>query len=143
MALNDNTGAEAMPSALPVASRQDGEYPRPQMMRANWTDLDGTWSFRHGEAGDHALHRAGFSGGSEILVPFPPESVASGIAAPGFHPVVWYARTITEADLRLAGLSESSSRIMLHFGAVDYRATVWIDGELIGVHEGGHTPFSF
>jgi len=131
----------ALPPALPLASRQDGSYPRPQMLRADWADLDGTWSFRND--GDDAAWRAGFPDARDIVVPFPPESVASGIDEPGFHPVVWYSRTITRADLLAAGHTAEAPRLVLHFGAVDHRARVWIDGQFIGEHEGGHTPFSF
>ncbi len=134
-------GTVAAPS-LPVASRQDGEYPRPQMLRSAWADLDGTWSFRHDDAGT-ADWSAGFDDARDITVPFPPESVASGIDEPGFHPVVWYARTLTRADLEAAGHGDTSPRVLLHFGAVDHRARVWVDGRFVGEHEGGHTPFSF
>lgn len=131
--------------ALPLATRQDGSHPRPQLLRTHWADLDGTWDFRHddADAGLHAGWSAGFADPRPITVPFPPESVASGVAEPGFHPVVWYARTITPAHLAAAGLSEHAPRVLLHFGAVDYRASVWIDGALVGSHEGGHTPFTF
>jgi len=129
------------PSPLPLASRQDGTYPRPQMLRRRWADLDGTWSFRND--GDECAWAAGFPDARDIVVPFPPESVASGIDEPGFHPVVWYARTITRADLDAAGLDHEAPRLVLHFGAVDHRARVWIDGQFVGEHEGGHTPFSF
>ncbi|MGN8049686.1 glycoside hydrolase family 2 TIM barrel-domain containing protein [Curtobacterium sp. 22159] len=131
----------ASSSPLPLASRQDGTYPRPQLVRARWADLDGTWSFRND--GDDPAWRAGFPDARDIVVPFPPESVASGIDEPGFHPVVWYARTITRSDLDAAGHGEAAPRLVLHFGAVDYRARFWIDGRFIGEHEGGHTPFSF
>ncbi|GAA3342426.1 glycoside hydrolase family 2 TIM barrel-domain containing protein [Curtobacterium pusillum] len=127
--------------ALPLASRQDGTYPRPQMLRPHWADLDGTWSFRND--GDDADWRGGFPEARDIVVPFPPESVASGIDEPGFHPVVWYSRPITRAELDAAGHGAEAPRLVLHFGAVDYRARVWMDGQFIGEHEGGHTPFSF
>lgn len=133
---------------LPLATRQDGTYPRPQLLRERWATLDGPWAFRHddADAGLAAGWAAGWStdadGAREITVPFPPESVASGIAEPGFHPVVWYARTIRPADLAAAGRSAAAPRVLLHLGAVDYRATVWIDGALAGEHEGGHTPFT-
>jgi len=77
-----------------------------------------------------------------IVVPFPPESPASGIADRGFHPVVWYRRNITPADVTGAGY-EQGGRLILHFGAVDYRAEVWIGDKFLGRHEGGHTPFWF
>lgn len=128
-------------TSLPLASAQDGTYPRPQMLRAAWADLDGTWSFRN--EGDDPAWRAGFPDARPITVPFPPESVASGIDEPGFHPVVWYARTITAADRAAAGQSPDAPRLVLHFGAVDYRAQVFVDGAFVGEHEGGHTPFAF
>jgi beta-galactosidase/beta-glucuronidase len=130
---------------LPVATQQDGSYPRPQSVRASWANLDGPWSFRHddADAGVADGWPAGFADGRPILVPFPPESEASGIAEPGFHRVVWYSRTITRADLEQAGRSDRAPRVLLHFGAVDHRASVWIDGSFVGAHEGGHTPFSF
>ncbi|AOX67699.1 glycoside hydrolase [Curtobacterium sp. BH-2-1-1] len=131
----------ASPQALPLASRQDGTYPRPQMLRPQWADLDGTWSFRND--GDDPAWRTGFPDARDIVVPFPPESVASGIDEPGFHPVVWYSRTIGRAELEAAGHGDAAPRLLLHFGAVDHRARVWIDGQFIGEHEGGHTPFSF
>jgi beta-galactosidase/beta-glucuronidase len=115
------------------------------MMRNAWADLDGTWSFRHDDAdtGLDAQWYTGLPEAQEITVPFPPESVASGIGEPGFHPVVWYARTITADDLVAAGASERAPVVLLHFGAVDYRARGWIDGRFVGEHEGGHTPFTF
>ncbi|WP_415855957.1 glycoside hydrolase family 2 protein [Sinomonas sp. G460-2] len=132
-------------AALPTASRQDGSYPRPQMLRAEWCDLDGPWSFRQDDdgAGTAAGWPCGFSRGPQIEVPFPPESTASGIAEPGFHPVVWYSREIGPEELAAAGHGDARPRILLHFGAVDYRARVWLDGQFVGEHEGGHTPFSF
>jgi len=128
-------------AGLPLATQQDGSYPRPQMLREHWADLDGTWSFRN--EGDDSAWRSGFPDARDITVPFPPESVASGIDEPGFHPVVWYSRTLTRTDLDAAGLGDAAPRLVLHFGAVDHRARVWIDGQFIGEHEGGHTPFAF
>jgi beta-galactosidase/beta-glucuronidase len=139
------TAAATALTDLPLASRQDGSHPRPQLLRSAWADLDGTWSFRHDDA-DAGLAdgwAAGLPEAREITVPFPPESVASGIAEPGFHRVVWYARTITADDVAAAGRSAHAPVVLLHFGAVDYRARVWIDGTFVGEHEGGHTPFTF
>lgn len=125
------------------ASRQDGTYPRPQLMRDTWTDLGGTWNFRsddnnvgRAERWFGAEARAGFD--RTITVPFPPESAASGINDTGFHPVVWYQRDIP-ANVHVV----SGRRVMLNFGAVDYRCSVWVNGTLLGHHEGGHTPFAF
>ncbi len=136
---------DAPPAAAPpLASRQDGTYPRPQLLRAAWADLDGPWSFRHDDAdeGLAAGWQHGLPGAGRITVPFPPESAASGVGATGFHPVVWYARVLTAADLAAAGRSAHAPRVLLHLGAVDYRASVWVDGHLVAEHEGGHTPFT-
>ena len=142
MSTHDGTGAAPSPhETLPLASEQDGTYPRPQLLRGDWADLDGTWSFRN--TGDDPSWRNGFPDARDITVPFPPESPASGIDEPGFHPVVWYARTVTRAELDAAGYGPDADRLRLHFGAVDHRARVWIDGQFVGEHEGGHTPFSF
>ncbi|RUR01881.1 glycoside hydrolase family 2 protein [Labedella endophytica] len=143
---SDDASPRSAPTSAPFrATQQDGSYPRPQLVREQWADLDGTWSFRHDDSsvGLAAGWAGGFGEARDIVVPFPPESTASGIAEPGFHPVVWYARTITRGDLDDAGLSSDAPRVVLHFGAVDYRASVWIDGAFAGEHEGGHTPFSF
>jgi beta-galactosidase/beta-glucuronidase len=122
--------------------RQDDVlHPRPQLTRQRWTDLCGPWGFAYDDA------QVGLDEGWQaredvfdrtIEVPFPPESPASGIADTGFHPVVWYRRTFRteDADLR------PGERLLLHLGAVDYRASVWVNGVLVVTHEGGHTPFS-
>jgi beta-galactosidase/beta-glucuronidase len=125
------------------ASAQDGTYPRPQLMRASWADLSGPWEFEFDDA-DRGL-ADGWPTRTEpfsrtILVPFPPESPASGIADPGYHRVLWYRRTVTAADLAAAG-HRPGRTLLVHFGAVDYRADVWIDGHHVAHHEGGHTPF--
>jgi beta-galactosidase/beta-glucuronidase len=114
-------------------------HPRPQLARDRWIDLNGPWQFAHDDddrgVHDGWMHRAEpFD--RTITVPFPPESQASGIADPAPHPVVWYRRTLR---LDAADLGE---RVLLHFGAVDYRAEVWVNGHLVAQHEGGHTPFS-
>jgi beta-galactosidase/beta-glucuronidase len=110
-------------------------YPRPQLERAHWLSLDGPWRFRfdrerrlhHPDDVDHWP--------LTIEVPFPPESLTSGIGDRGFHPAVWYQR---EFEIDVAG-----GRVILHFGAVDYQARVWVNGVHVGSHEGGHTPFRF
>jgi len=122
-----------------VQERGATTHPRPQLTRARWTDLGGDWGFAYDDQ-----NRGIDDGWSEhtgpytrtITVPFPPESPASGIGDTSFHPVVWYRRTF--ADPR-AG---SAERLLLHCGAVDYRAQVWVNGRLVATHEGGQTPFS-
>jgi len=138
-------GDDARSTTPPPASEQDGTYPRPQLVRSRWTDLSGPWGFAHDDddrgmaGGWHRLEHLERT----ITVPFPPESPASGIADTGFHPVVWYSRLLTRAELEQAGHARGDSRLLVHFGAVDYRARVWLNGVLLGEHEGGHTPFSF
>ena len=114
-------------------------HPRPQLVRDSWIDLSGNWGFAHDD--DDRGRSAGWQEGAApfertIVVPFPPESALSGIGDPDHHPIVWYRRELTARPAQ-------SGRVMLHFGAVDYRATVWLNGHYLGEHEGGHTPFSF
>jgi beta-galactosidase/beta-glucuronidase len=109
-------------------------YPRPQMERPQWTSLNGPWRFcfdnerRHSSPSDIEVWPA------RINVPFPPESEASGIGDRSFHIACWYER---EFDVK-----PGDQRVLLHFGAVDYAARVWVNGRLAAEHEGGHTPFS-
>jgi beta-galactosidase/beta-glucuronidase len=129
-----------------TASLQDGTYPRPQLVRRHWADLGGQWDFGYDDD-DAGVAGRWFDGGTRfplsITVPYPPESVRSGVNDTSFHPVVWYRRTITRSDVAASGGSGEDDRLMVHFGAVDYRATVWINGRLVGSHEGGQSPFSF
>ena len=107
---------------LPIASVQDGSYPRPQLMRAGWCDLTGPWQFAMGET-DGAPDQVSFD--RTILVPFPPESAASGLREEGMLHSVWYRRTFGPAELASAGSADGAQRVLLHFGAVDWEATVW------------------
>ena len=113
-------------------------HPRPRLRRDAWFDLCGQWQFAYDDA-DLGLEQR-WQAKPElfdrvITVPFPPESELSGINDKGFHPVVWYRREISAPDL-------AGGRLLLHFGAVDYAAKVWVNGDLVASHEGGHTPFS-
>ncbi|HEV7741440.1 MAG TPA: glycoside hydrolase family 2 TIM barrel-domain containing protein [Pseudolysinimonas sp.] len=124
-------------------SEQDGTYPRPQLVRARWTDLGGTWEFDYDDA-DEGRERGWTTGhplARTITVPFPPESRASGIGDTGYHRVLWYRRLVAAADIAAAG-HEAGHELLLHFGAVDYRADVWVNGTHLASHEGGHTPFT-
>lgn len=132
------------------ASRHDGDHPRPQLVRRHWRELAGTWGFAVDDAdeGEAARWYADALFVRTIQVPFPFESPASGIHDTGFHPVVWYSRRFGADDLAAAGYGPDSPasmprRLHLRFGAVDYRARVWVDGRFLGEHEGGQTPFSF
>lgn len=127
------------------ASAQDGSYPRPQLMRKAWADLCGPWNFRFDDE-DEGLTARWYLGphfDRTIIVPFPPESPASGIHDTARHTIAWYHREVAASDLALAGQGTTGNRIILHFGAVDYRCEVWLNGVFLGGHEGGHTPFSF
>jgi beta-galactosidase/beta-glucuronidase len=119
------------------ASRQDSPSPRPQLVREQWADLSGEWRFAYGESLPRTWDRT-------IVVPFPPESPLSGIGDTGFHDTVWYQRNLPWAVISAAGFDATSRpRLVLRFGAVDYRCTVWLNGIRLGDHEGGHTPFGF
>jgi beta-galactosidase/beta-glucuronidase len=125
------------------ATQQDGSYPRPMLCREAWTSLDGTWQFAHDDA-DVGLAAHWFHPSSadafdrSIEVPFPPESPASGVGVRDFHPIVWYRRTIPHEAL--AG--GDGDRVLVHLGAVDHRAHVWFDGQLVAHHVGGQAPFT-
>ncbi|WP_372983729.1 glycoside hydrolase family 2 protein [Microbacterium sp.] len=126
--------------AQQTTSLFSGDYPRPQLVRSTWRSLDGVWGFGYDEDFGETFPSKQLP--REIVVPFPPESPASGIGETGVHPVVWYRKVISEAEVRDSGWGPGRERLILHFGAVDYRADVWIGGALAGSHEGGHTPFS-
>ncbi|KAF2020422.1 glycoside hydrolase family 2 protein [Aaosphaeria arxii CBS 175.79] len=76
---------------------------------------------------------------SKIIVPFVFQTAASGVHDLNAHEVIWYERTVT--DVRTAQEKENQNRVLLRFGAVDYDATIWIDGFYVGGHRGGHVPF--
>lgn len=110
------------------------EYPRPQMVRAQWLNLNGLWDYAL--APKEASQPAQFEG--RILVPFPIESALSGVMKPVSETQrLWYRRPFT-----VPGEWEGK-RILLHFGAVDWEAAVWVNGREIGVHRGGYDAFSF
>ncbi|MHB0858081.1 MAG: glycoside hydrolase family 2 protein [Anaerolineae bacterium] len=116
------------------------EYPRPQFARAEWLNLNGTWGFAFDDREQGIVtgwNQPGHHLAQEIVVPFAFEAPASGIGDPAPHEVVWYRR---EFDL----LEDwSGRRVHLHFGAVDFQADVWVNGQHAGQHRGGYTAFSF
>ncbi|SOD59177.1 Glycosyl hydrolases family 2, TIM barrel domain [Streptomyces zhaozhouensis] len=120
------------PSAIPRP-----EYPRPQFVRGDWLNLNGTWQFEfdRGDSGiDRGLTERDLNG--EITVPFCPESELSGIGETDFLEAVWYRRTVTvPADW-------AGRTVLLHFQAVDYDTTVWVNGTEVVRHRGGFTPFT-
>ena len=119
-----------------ASSQTEHVHPRPQLTREGWVDLCGQWGFAFDDA-DAGLRERWFERPAaftrEITVPFPPESAASGVHDPSFHRVLWYRREFA---------APRAERLVLRFGAVDYRASVWVNGQLVATHEGGHTPFS-
>ncbi len=121
---------------MPASESQNERfaYPRPQLVRSNWQSLDGRWRFRFDNERRFKQPADVAWWPLTIEVPFPPESSASGIGDTGFHTVCWYQRDFS--------LAPGTGRVILHFGAVDYFARVWVDDCLVVTHEGGHTPFS-
>ncbi|HUG93150.1 MAG TPA: glycoside hydrolase family 2 TIM barrel-domain containing protein [Planctomycetaceae bacterium] len=122
--------AKDVPSKKPL-----NDYPRPQMRREQWRNLNGLWQYAIAPR-DGGKPEA-FEG--EILVPFPVESALSGVMRQvGPENRLWYRRTFT-----LPRDIWDHKRVLLHFGAVDWHATVWLDGHKLGEHRGGYDPFSF
>lgn len=115
------------------------EYPRPQMVRDNWINLNGWWEFEidNGNSGKERKFYKREKLDGKILVPFCPESKLSGVEYKDFMPAVWYRREFTVPEDWL------EQRVILHFGAVDYDAEVWVNGKSVGTHRGGYTSFSF
>ena len=116
-------------------TQQDDAFPRPQLRRARWVSLNGRWEFSAGRSEAHVGPNE-VTWDAEIVVPFSPETEASGIGDTGFYSSVWYRRTWNQVPL---GAGE---RLLLHFEAVDWAATVWVNGTEVCTHEGGYTPFS-
>ncbi len=113
------------------------EHPNPQWERENWQNLNGQWEFDF-DFGRSAIDRGLPAGGSlpkTIRVPFCPESRLSGIGYTDFIPAVVYRKVISLEKAQLGG------RVILHFGAVDYKACVFVNGVEVCRHEGGYTPF--
>ena len=108
------------------------EYPRPQFVRENWMNLNGPW--------DYAINTSSrfpqsFDG--EILVPFSPEAPLSGVERSlKAGEYLWYRRTVALPE------SFMGKRLLLHFGAVDQIATVWVNDRQVASHVGGYLPFT-
>ena len=116
------------------------EHPNPQFQRREWLNLNGKWSFKidkskSGLAKKYYEPQTKFD--RTINVPFCPESVLSGIEYKDFMDAVWYSREFTIPE-KYSGL-----RTILHFGAVDYKATVYVNGKEVGTHKGGYISFEF
>lgn len=112
------------------------EYPRPQMVRANWINLNGLWQYAVKPKSDMSQLPSQFSG--QILVPFAIESALSGVGKTvGKDSVLWYERIFSLPK------NFNKNKLLLHFGAVDWQAEVYVNGKKAGSHEGGYDPFTF
>jgi beta-galactosidase/beta-glucuronidase len=115
------------------------EYPRPQFVREDWINLNGTWTytFDFGKSGVQRRFQASQGFDDPITVPFCPESALSGVRHTDFIEMMWYHRQVHIP----AGWS--GKRVLLHFGAVDYESETFIDGQSVGRHWGGTSSFSY
>jgi beta-galactosidase/beta-glucuronidase len=110
------------------------EYPRPQLLRQNWLNLNGLWDFSIKPSTE--TQPAAFEG--KILVPFAVEAALSGVGKTvGKENLLWYKRSFT------VPASFKNKNVLLHFGAVDWRCEVFVNGVKAGSHQGGYDPFSF
>lgn len=135
VSFGDNTSTSANKLRL--------EYPRPDFRRdqASWLNLNGVWEFTFddlqqglSESWQNRFHYEG-----RINVPFAFQSKLSGIGDNDLHDYMWYGRSFELPENWI----NCDQRYILHFGAVDYFCQVWVNGRLIGTHQGGHVPFSF
>jgi beta-galactosidase/beta-glucuronidase len=110
------------------------EYPRPQLMRSQWTNLNGLWNYAI--ENDQTTEPTQWNG--QILVPFPLESSLSGVAQ-ALPPTqaLWYERQFTLSP------PTNGAHVLLHFEAVDYLSVVMVNGKVVGEHQGGYDPFTF
>ena len=131
----------ALPTVLvgqtPTGEPPRPEHPFPQMARAEWLNLNGTWEFAEtNDAGD-APWLSDRPYPDKIVVPFCRESKLSGLARTDFVKNVWYRRSFQKPA------EWKSTRVRLHVGACDWKTRVWLNGRLLGEHTGGSAPFCF
>lgn len=114
------------------------EYPRPQFERAEWINLNGTWTYEFdlSNSGKNRQLTTAKQLSNTITVPFCPESKLSGVNHTDFIEQMWYQRSISIPE------NWKDKKIMLNFGAVDYHAEIYIDGNYLGNHDGGSSSFS-
>src|SRR5829696_860622 len=125
----------AVPIICPGSSMNpENVYPQPQLRRSGCSTLDGTWQFSLDPDASWSLPEQ-VLWNATIVVPFSPETPASGIGETGFFRACWYRRTFDAPTLA------PGERLFLRFGAVDYAATVWVNDRIVATHEGGYTPF--
>ncbi len=115
------------------------EHPFPQMERENWINLNGEWEFEFdfGRSGRDRKFFERESLNDKIIVPFCPESELSGVNYKDFIPAVWYKRDVEISEALLKG------NVFIHFGAVDYKCFVYVNGKEVGIHTGGYSSFKF
>lgn len=113
-------------------------YPRPQLVRNNWVNLNGTWKFKFDSENmgvAECWYNADLEKAQDIQVPFTYETKLSGINEETFHPIVWYQKNIEH--------KKNGKRVILHFEGVDYDTKVWVNGKFVGTHKGAYARFSF
>jgi beta-galactosidase/beta-glucuronidase len=130
-AANTNTSNETLPRP---------EYPRPQFVRSEWLNLNGEWEFDFDDQnqGQKQGWHYGLPLARRINVPFPYQSALSGINDKEIHEIVWYTRSF-----EVPPEWRQERDLLLHFGAVDYATTIWVNGQEVGHNQGGHVPFRF
>lgn len=119
-----------------TAENAHREYPRPQLVRDKWQNLNGHWQYAIRPLAAKQPSADQFDG--QILVPFPIESTLSGVKKTvDDGNALWYRRTFSVPK------DWSGQHVWMHFGAVDWQSTVWVNGKQVGEHRGGYDPFSF
>ena len=116
------------------------DYPRPQFVRDNWVNLNGTWDFSFDDAnqGEKEKWYEKFPGELKIQVPFTYETKLSGIQDEKRHDNIWYRKTITVDASKL-----TDNRLLIHFEGSDFHTKLWVNGAYAGDHKGGYARFSF
>ncbi|HEY6915100.1 MAG TPA: PA14 domain-containing protein, partial [Paludibacter sp.] len=109
------------------------EYPRPQLVRTDWMNLNGYWEFKSGAAGD--VVPVNQSLGGQIVVPFAPEATLSGVVKHDER--VWYRKLFTVPT------AWTGKRVLIHFGAIDWESEVYVNGVSMGIHKGGYDEITY